>query len=176
MVIITTKLVDILVGMRPDREVRMRLSKKADYALRVLFTLVDEFGRGPQSLTHLARRNEVPRKFLEHIMLDLKQQGWVASSAGRHGGYVLSLPPEQITMGQVVRLFDGLMAPIACVSVDRHEGCSQAPKCRFRRVLLEVRNRTAQYLDSMTLANVAGHEPVRDHEVFSLHLVAGDGI
>ena len=154
----------------------MRLSKKADYALRVLFTLVDEFGHGPQSLTQLVRRNEVPRKFLEHIMLELKVQGWVASSAGRHGGYVLAIAPDQITMGQVVRHFDGLMAPIACVSVDRHEPCSQAATCRFRGVLLEVRNRTARYLDSLTLAQVAGHEPVGDHDVFSLQLVAGDGI
>ena len=154
----------------------MRLSKKADYALRVLFTLVDEFGRGPLSLTQLALRNDVPRKFLEHIMLELKVHGWVASSAGRHGGYVLAISPDQITMGQVVRCFDGLMAPIACVSVDRHETCSQSHQCRFRRVLLEVRNRTAQYLDSLTLAQVSAHEPVGDREVFSLHLVAGDGI
>jgi Rrf2 family protein len=154
----------------------MRLSKKADYALRVLFTLVDEIGRGPQSLTQLALRNDVPRKFLEHIMLELKVHGWVASSAGRHGGYVLSIAPDQITMGQVVRHFDGLMAPIACVSVDRHETCTQSHRCRFRRVLLEVRNRTAQYLDSLTLAQVSGHEPVGDREIFSLHLVAGDGI
>ena len=164
--------------MRRARTARwqMRLSKKADYALRVLFTLVDEFGRGPQSLAQLALRNEVPRKFLEHIMLELKVQGWVASSAGRHGGYILAMPPDQITMGQVVRHFDGLMAPIACVSVDRYEPCTQAHRCRFRRVLLEVRNRVAQYLDSLTLAQVARHEPVGDREVFSLHLVAGDGI
>src|SRR5258708_4838551 len=76
-------------GIRERNTARwhMRLSKKADYALRVLFTLVDEFGRGPQSLTQLALRNDVPRKFLEHIMLELKVHGWVASTAGRHGGY-----------------------------------------------------------------------------------------
>src|SRR4051812_26590511 len=119
----------------------MRLSKKADYALRVLLTLIDEQGHGPQSLTELARRNDVPKKFLEHIMLDLKEQGWVASSPGRHGGYVLATSPELITMGQVVRSFDGLMAPIACVSLDMHQTCSQSHRCRFRRVLLEVRNR-----------------------------------
>jgi Rrf2 family protein len=154
----------------------MRLSKKADYALRVLVTLVDQFGRGPQSLSRLARQNDVPRKFLEHIMLDLKVQGWVTSSAGRNGGYVLAIAPDQITMGQIVRRFDGLMAPIACVSVDRHEPCTQASRCRFRRVLLEVRNRVAQYLDSLTLARVAECEPVAEREVFALHLVAGDGI
>lgn len=154
----------------------MRLSKKADYALRVLFTLVDHQGEGPMSLTQLATRNEVPRKFLEHIMLDLKQQRWVESFPGRHGGYVLAVPPERITMGQVVRHFDGMMAPIGCVSVSRNEACGQAHRCRFRRVFLEVRNLTARYLDNLTLAAVATMATVGDHEVFTLELVAGDGI
>ncbi len=154
----------------------MKLSKKADYALRVLFTLVDHQGAGPISMTQLAKRNEVPKKFLEHIMLDLKEQGWVESSPGCHGGYVLATSPGRITMGQVVRHFDGLMAPISCVSVSRNEFCSQAHRCRFRRVFLEVRSLTAQYLDNLTIAEVAGMEPVGDHEVFSLELVAGDGI
>jgi Rrf2 family protein len=154
----------------------MKLSKKADYALRVLFTLVDYQGAGPMSMTQLSKRNEVPKKFLEHIMLDLKEQGWVESSPGRHGGYVLATSPGRITMGQVVRHFDGLMAPISCVSVSRNEPCTQAHRCRFRRVFLEVRSLTAKYLDNLTLAEVAGMEPVGDHEVFSLQLVAGDGI
>ena len=62
-------------------------------------------------MNELARTNDVPKKFLEHIMLDLKSQGWVTSSPGRTGGYVLSLPPERITLGQVVRHFDGILAP-----------------------------------------------------------------
>src|ERR1019366_5706056 len=114
----------------------VKLSKKADYAFRVLFTLVDQQGTGPMSMTQLAKRNDVPKKFLEHIMLDLKARGWVDSSPGRHGGYVLATAPERITMGQVVRHFDGLMAPIGCVSVSRNERCTQAHRCRFRRVLL----------------------------------------
>lgn len=154
----------------------MKLSKKADYALRVLFTLVDHQGTRPLSMTRLAKINEVPRKFLEHIMLALKEQGWVASSPGRFGGYVLASPPGRITMGQVIRHFDGLMAPIACVSVSQNEPCNQAHRCRFRRVFLEVRNLTANYLDNLTLAQVAGMDAVGDHEVFALELVAGDGI
>ena len=112
-------------------------------------------------------------------MLDLKEhpRGWVASTPGRHGGYVLATSPELITMGQVVRSFDGLMAPIACVSLDMHETCSQSHRCRFRRVLLEVRNRTAQYLDSLDAGGrFRTASRLGDHEVFSLQLVAGDGI
>jgi len=154
----------------------MKLSKKADYALRVLFDLVERAGEGPVSMNELAKRNDVPKSFLEHIMLDLKGQGWVESTPGRKGGYVLAQDPERITMGQVVRHFDGLMAPIGCVSVARHEPCSQAPNCRFRRVLLEVRNQTAQYMDNATLARVALNKPVSDQEVFTLEFTGGDGI
>jgi Rrf2 family protein len=154
----------------------MKISKKADYALRVLFTLVESQECGPLSINQLATRNDVPKRFLEHIMLRLKEQGWVGSSPGRHGGYVLAQTPDRITMGQVIRHFDGLMAPIGCVSVTRNQPCSQSPYCRFRRVLLEVRNLTARYLDNLTLAQIAGYEPVGDREIFALELVAGDGI
>jgi Rrf2 family protein len=154
----------------------MKLSKKADYALRVLFTLVENQERGPLSINQLAKQNDVPKRFLEHIMLRLKEQGWVASSPGRHGGYILAKAPDRITMGQVVRHFEGLMAPIGCVSVGRNEPCSQAHRCRFRRVFLEIRNLTARYLDNLTLAQIAAVEPVGDHEVFALELLAGDGI
>lgn len=155
----------------------MKLSKKADYALRVLMSLVDRWGDSqPVSMNRLAKENDVPKRFLEHIMLDLKEQGWVDSSPGRKGGYVLTQSPERITMGQVVRHFDGLMAPIGCVSVTCNERCTQANRCRFRRVLLEIRNMTARFLDNATLAQIALADPVGDHEVFALTLVEGDGI
>jgi Rrf2 family protein len=154
----------------------MRLSKKADYALRALFALVDRYGEGPISMNELARNNDVPKRFLEHIMLDLKSRGWVASTPGRNGGYVLAQPPERITLGQVVRHFDGVVAPIGCVSLSNYEPCSQSATCRFRRVLLEVRNLTAQHLDNATLATVARNKPVLDTEVFGMEFTGGDGI
>jgi Rrf2 family protein len=127
-------------------------------------------------MSALAKKNDVPKRFLEHIMLDLKAQGWVTSLPGRSGGYVLAQAPEKITLGQVVRQFDGVLAPIGCVSISNFEGCSQSPTCRFRRVLLEIRNLTAAHMDNATLAQVALNEPVTDREVFSLELVGGDGI
>jgi Rrf2 family protein len=158
----------------------MKLSKKTDYALRVLFTLVERRGQGPVSMTELAKANDVPKRFLEHIMLDLKKKKWVSSAPGRKGGYVLAKDPEHITMGQVVRYFDGILAPIGCVSVSCHQPCSQASGCRFRRVLLEIRNMTARYMDNATLARVYANQPVNDQEVFSLKLavdlIDGKGI
>lgn len=138
--------------------------------------LVEHYGKGPISIRELAEKNDVPRGFLEHIMLDLKSQGIVKSIPGRVGGFVLGREPEQITMGEVVRHFDGLLAPIGCVSVSSYEPCSQEATCRFRRVLLDIRNYTSQKMDSATLAEVFGSTPVTQDEVFSLVFIGGDGI
>src|SRR3954462_12988213 len=118
----------------------MRASKKTEYALRALMTLVDHYGGFPGSIRELARCNDVPKRFLEQIMWDLKAQGWVTSVAGIRGGYLLAKKPEKITMGEVIRHFDGILAPVGCVSVTGYERCSQEPTCKFRRVFLDVRN------------------------------------
>jgi len=149
---------------------------KTDYALRALFTLVDHLGGGPIPIRELARRNDVPKKFLEQIMLAMKERGWVESVSGLRGGYVLARAPEKITMGEVVRHFDGILAPISCVSVAGYKRCSQEPVCRFRRVFLNARNYVATLMDRATLAEVAGHLPVRRSELLATGFTAGDGI
>lgn len=154
----------------------MKLSMRTDYALRALFTLVEHHGRQPIPIRELARRNDVPKRFLEHIMLDLKSQGWVTSVPGKNGGYRLSRSPDKITMGQIVRYFDGVLAPIACVSVKNYVRCSQEPVCRFRRVLLEIRNMTARLMDNATLAAVYAGEPVTHREVFAQEFMDAAGI
>lgn len=154
----------------------MKLSRKSDYALRALFTLVEHYGHGPISIREIAARNDIPRRFLEQIMIDLRQQGWVHSIAGRDGGFVLAKPPTEITMGQVVRHFDGILSPIACVSTTHYEPCSQERVCRFRRVLLEIRNYVVSKMDTATLQAVTQGSLVRHDEVFSPAFMHGDGI
>jgi len=154
----------------------MKLSMKTDYALRALFTLVEHYGRGPIPIRELARRNDIPKRFLEQIMLDLKSQGWVDSFPGKKGGYVLARRPDQITMGKVVRHFDGLLAPISCVSTSQHERCGQEPICRFRRTLLDIRNYTTRLMDLATLASVHAGKPVTQEEVFDPMIADGAGI
>ena len=154
----------------------MKLSRQCDYALRALFTLVEHEGRGPIPVRELARRNDIPKKFLEHIMLELKEQGWVESLPGRHGGYALAKKSTELTMGRVVRHFDGVLAPIACVSLSHREVCSQESVCRFRRVLLDVRNQTAALMDRATLALVHAGRPVTEEELYSDRLMDGAGI
>ena len=154
----------------------MKISKKSDYALRVLMTLVENYGQQPISIRELAQKNAVPKRFLEHIMLDLKSQGWVTSLPGKSGGYLLSRRPEEISMGQVIRYFDNLLAPISCVSVGQYEKCSQEKTCRFRRVFLDVRNNTARMMDNTSLAAAFAGLPVQQQEIFDEALIGGAGI
>ena len=153
----------------------MRVSRRTDYALRALFTLVDHYGGSPIPIRELARRNDVPKRFLEQIMLALKTQGWVESSAGIRGGYFLSKSPAKITMGEVVRYFDGILAPSDCVSVTGYQRCSQESVCRFRRVFFDARNYVANLMDRTTLADVAKGLPVTKLEV-SAGFMGGEGI
>ena len=153
----------------------MRVSRKTDYALRALFTLVDHYRGVPIPIRELARRNDVPKRFLEQIMLDLKAQGWVESVAGIRGGYVLAKQPNEITMGEIVRHFDGILAPIDCVSVTGYRRCSQEPVCRFRRVFFDARNYVAGIMDRSTLADVAKSAPLSMREI-SGGFVGGEGI
>jgi Rrf2 family protein len=154
----------------------MKLSKKTDYALRAIFTLVENHGGDPVSIADLAYTNRIPKRFLEHIMLDMKTQGWVASTAGKHGGYRLAKAPEEITMGEIVRFFDGILAPIGCVSITRYEPCKQERVCRFRRLMLNIRNYVASMMDKATLASVFAESIVTQREVMDVNLVGGDGI
>jgi Rrf2 family protein len=153
----------------------MRVSKRTDYALRAMFTLVDHYGGAPIPIRELARRNDVPKRFLEQIMLALKSQGWVDSTAGIRGGYFLAKPPAKITMGEIVRHFDGILAPIDCVSVTGYTRCSQESVCRFRRVFFDARNFVANLMDQATLADVAKGLPLAKHEV-SAGFIGGEGI
>jgi Rrf2 family protein len=154
----------------------MKLSMRSDYALRALMTLVAHHGQKPISIREIAQQNDIPKRFLEHIVLELKACGWVTSLSGKHGGYVLAAAPEKITMGQVVRHFDGVVSPIGCVSISHYQKCTQEPKCRFRRVLLNIRNYNSRLMDQTDLAHVFRGEPVQHSEVFAPEFVSGEGI
>jgi Rrf2 family protein len=154
----------------------MKVSRRTDYALRVLCGLAERQGDGPVPIRELSERHGVPRRFLEQIMLELKSYGWVRSLPGRSGGYELALPPEALSLGHVVRRFQGLLAPLGCVSASAYEPCDQEPVCKFRRVFLEVRNRTTAIMDSATLARVKAGSAVASDEVFDPAFVHGDGI
>ena len=136
----------------------MKLSKRGEYALRALidFGLAQAFGRPLLQVSELAEKEELPIKFLEQILMQLKAAGYLESRRGKHGGYLLARPPENISVGQVVRLIEGPLAPISCVSQTAYEKCScpDEEHCGLRMVMLDVRNAISNILDRYTLADV----------------------
>jgi Rrf2 family protein len=125
--------------------------------LRALYALAGDDARGPVLIADLAEREKIPRKFLEAILLELKNAGVLKSKKGKGGGYSLARPAEQITMGQVIRIIDGPLAPIPCASERafvKCEECVDEATCGTRQVMKKVRDAIAAILDSTTLADV----------------------
>ena len=133
------------------------LTRKAKYALKALIALAQDQTGEPVRIADLARDERIPRKFLELILLDLRNQGVLQSRKGKGGGYALAVDPKAIFVGQVVRLFDGPLAPVPCASQTAYERCADCPDeaaCGVRLVMKEVRDATAHVLDRTTLADV----------------------
>jgi Rrf2 family protein len=136
----------------------MKVSKKGEYALRALIDLgiAAEVGRTLVQVSELAASERIPAKFLEQIMQLLKEAGFVESRRGKWGGYRLAVPAQKISIGQVVRLIDGPLAPIGCVSQTAYVKCScpDETHCGLRMLMLDVRNAIASILDRYSLADV----------------------
>lgn len=107
-------------------------------------------------VNELASKEDIPVKFLEQILMQLKAGGYLESRRGKHGGYLLALPPGQISIGQVVRLIDGPLAPIACVSQTAYKRCTcpDEEHCGLRMLMMDVRTAISNILDRFTLADV----------------------
>ena len=135
----------------------MRLSRRSEYGLRALVDLVRHDGGGPVALANLAERNRLPAKFLEQIMSTLRHAGIVRTTLGAHGGYAIAADPTTVTIGRVIRLLDGALAPLGCVSLRYYEKCSCADEatCPLRDVMLDVRDAMLEVLDKETLAELA---------------------
>ena len=133
------------------------LSMKAKYGIRALTALAHDYGSGPVLIADLARREKIPRKFLELILLDLKRKGILLSKKGKGGGYSLSRPPELIMLGVVIRALDGPLALLPCVSQTAYRRCDECVDemtCGIRSVMKEVRDQTAAILDATSLSNL----------------------
>jgi Rrf2 family protein len=133
------------------------LSKKGKYALRALYHLAREHGRGPVLIATLSKEESIPHKFLELILLHLKNNGLVESKKGRNGGYYLAHAPDRITIGSIIRLIDGPLAPLPCASETAYRRCDECideSVCGTRMVMRRVRDAMAEILDHTTLADV----------------------
>lgn len=136
------------------------ISQKAKYALRALSALASAPADKPVLISEIAQQQSIPKKFLEQILLDLKNNGFVKSRRGKQGGYLLLKPAEAITFGDVLRLIDGPLAPLPCLSITayrRCDDCDGEQSCEIRHVFAKVAEAERAVLFSTSIADaVAG--------------------
>ncbi|ACH39492.1 winged helix-turn-helix transcriptional regulator, Rrf2 family [Citrifermentans bemidjiense Bem] len=133
------------------------ISKKTKYGLKALIYLARRYDKGPILIADLARDENLPKKFLENILLSLKNNGILQSRKGKGGGYFLGRHPGKITFGQAIRVMEGPLAPVPCVSETAYAKCTECENeltCGIRLVMKDVRDAMAVILDGTTLADV----------------------
>jgi Rrf2 family protein len=136
----------------------MHLTKKGEYALRALINLglAAEVGRTHVSVSELTGLSQLPLKYVEQILHQLRLAGYVDTRRGKYGGYFLRKPAAEIKIGEIVRLLDGPLAPISCASQTAYAPCScpDEAHCGLRMLMVDVRNAIANILDKYSLADV----------------------
>lgn len=156
----------MLILPSPRNRMRPMITQKMKYALKALLTLADEAARAaPDALTIevIAKRSDAPKRFLEHILLELRNAGVVHSTRGRSGGYSLLKRPTDISISEMLRLIDGPIAPLACLSrraYQRCDDCTDEASCRIRKVFAEVFYTYLLIIDSLTLADMLASDAV----------------
>lgn len=132
------------------------LSQKTRYAIRAMQYLTDCYGKGPVQLAEISQAQNIPPKFLTVILSELTRFGIVASQRGKDGGYWLAIAPVDITYGDLIRVMRGSLALVPCASRFAHEKCKncvEEGECRTRALMLQVRDQTADILDSIRLSD-----------------------
>lgn len=134
----------------------MSFSTKGEYGVRLMVQLGRHFGRGPASLAEIAAEEDLPRAYLEQLVMSLRDAGLVVSTRGARGGYELSRPPAEISMAQVLRALEGPIAPMICASDDPEHAtiCDRTSRCTVNVLWVRLRDAIAITLESMTLADL----------------------
>jgi len=132
----------------------MRLSTKGEYASRAMLELSRRYREGPIHSREISKAQEIPPHFLQQILLLLKRAGYLKSRKGRMGGYILAKPPDEINVAEIIRVMDGPLAPIDCVSVMAHETCPMEATCGLRWLWKDVRDAVAEILEKTTFADL----------------------
>ncbi len=140
------------------------ITQKMKYALKALMVLSEEKDADGQALRieEIALRSGAPKRFLEHILLDIRNAGFIASIRGRKGGYILIKDPNAISLSELLRMIDGPIAPLPCLSrraYQRCEDCTDEDTCRIRKVFAEVFWSYLLLIDSLTLADLTANHP-----------------
>ena len=133
----------------------MKISAKGDYATRALQDLAIHYDQGPVPIETIAHRQGLPVRYLEQLLLGLKRAGFVGSRRGVNGGYYLAKPPREITIGQVMRVMDGPVAPIFCVTpAGRREVCPKEGACALQDIWAQVRDAVSRIVDVTTFEDI----------------------
>lgn len=130
------------------------LSKKTKYGLKALIHIAKQNGMGPVLISEISEKENIPKKFLETILLDLKKFGVLGSKKGKGGGYYLMKDPKTVTMATLIRVLDGPIAMLPCVSLNYYETCDDCPdeeRCTLHHFMLEVRDNTLSLLQDKSL-------------------------
>lgn len=133
------------------------ITKKAKYALNALLVLALHHGDEPMAIGELANRAGVPKKFLELILLELRKKGILQSRRGKAGGYCLSASPDEVSVGQIIRIMDGPMAPVLCISKTAYRKCEECPQeaaCGVRLALKDAYEASLRILEKTTLTDI----------------------
>lgn len=134
----------------------MKLTVRGEYVLRALVVLGMNHGRGLIQVSQISRQQNIPKRFLEQILNDLRSGGVVESRRGARGGYFLAKPPSEIPLAEIIRLIDGPLAPVSCVSEKFYERCScpDESRCGIRSIMKEVRDAIVTILGKLTVADL----------------------
>ena len=133
----------------------MKISYRADYALKAVLDLCFHSGDGNVvPVADIAKRQDIPLKFLEQILLILKKSGYVHSKTGKSGGFLLAKRPDQITPGEIIRIVEGPIEPIACAVPGKKSGCAEEERCAFQEVWLKVAEAVSSVVDAATFADI----------------------
>ena len=149
------------------------ISKKTKYALKAALMLAEQYvSHEPVLIAEVAEKEAIPKKFLESILLEMKNKGLLISRKGKGGGYLLARPPDQISFGDIIRAFEGSMAPVPCVEPGREAQCPEcqdAHHCSIRTVMRELYNVSIGILDGTSLAQA--NEKSRRSEAVSMYFI-----
>ena len=138
------------------------ITQKAKYALKALLVLARIPDGRPCSIRDIAKRESIPQSFLEQILIELRRGGLVASRRGKDGGYLLAAPPETVGLGRVLRLIDGPVAPLPCLSRTAYRRCADCADegaCTVRRIFANMYEATVAVMDNTTLADALAPRP-----------------
>lgn len=142
----------------------LKLSTRGQYGVKAMFDLAQHSGEGPISLKSIAERQEISEHYLEQLISGLRKAGLVRSVRGAQGGYVLGREADKIRVGDVIRILEGPIAPVDCVSEEDHECCQKAKYCVTRTIWEKMRDSITDVVDSITLEDMVQDAKRKDSE------------